>query len=141
MTKLVIFDIDGTLAHMGDRRGPFEWDKVHLDEPDQHVIGLAKMHYNVGHRIIIVSGRDAVCQPATLQWLIGHGVRFDSMFMRPKGDFRPDTIVKREIWDNQISKMNYVTIDNTLVYDDRDVVVKMWREMGLKVFQVASGNF
>ena len=31
--------------------------------------------------------------------------------------------------------------DIVCVFDDRDKVVKMWRENGLDCFQVANGNF
>ena len=31
--------------------------------------------------------------------------------------------------------------DVFLVVDDRDKVVKMWRDLGLNTFQVAPGNF
>ena len=31
----IIVDVDGTLADMKGIRGPFEWDKVHLDKPHQ----------------------------------------------------------------------------------------------------------
>jgi len=29
----------------------------------------------------------------------------------------------------------------SVVFDDRDRVVKMWRENGIRCFQVAEGNF
>ena len=36
----------------------------------------------------------------------------------------------------------HVDIDDVfLVVDDRDKVVKMWRSLGLSVFQVAEGDF
>jgi len=31
--------------------------------------------------------------------------------------------------------------DIFMVFDDRDQVVKMWRDNGIVVFQVADGNF
>ena len=57
--------------------------------------------------------------------------------MRPKGDNRPDTEVKREIYEREIrDKYNVL-----LVIDDRNSVVQQWREMGLPCFQVAEGDF
>ena len=139
----VICDIDGTLAHMGDRRTPLEWDKVHLDSYDPYVGYLLSLHREMNDTIIIVSGREDVCREATVQWLNQHGVYYNRLFMRAAKDFRPDTIVKKEIWETRIlPTYPSITQINTIVYDDRDSVVKMWREeLGLKVFQVAPGNF
>ena len=50
--------------------------------------------------------------------------------------FMPDDILKKDMLDK------YVDIDDVfLVVDDRNKVVKMWRSLGLTVFQVADGNF
>lgn len=52
--------------------------------------------------------------------------------MRKTGDTRSDTIVKREILDELI-KEYYIEF----ALDDRDRVVKQWRESGIKCLQVA----
>jgi len=57
--------------------------------------------------------------------------------MRSQGDTRPDEIVKREIYEEHIKPLYNVDF----VLDDRNKVVKMWRSLGLKVLQVAEGNF
>jgi hypothetical protein len=50
--------------------------------------------------------------------------------------FMPDEILKREMLDT------FINMDEVfLVVDDRDKVVKMWRDLGLNVFQVADGDF
>ena len=57
--------------------------------------------------------------------------------MREEKDHRPDDIVKEEIYHKYIEdKYNIVC-----VFDDRDKVVKMWREQGLLCNQVYYGNF
>lgn len=57
--------------------------------------------------------------------------------MRPEGDIRKDSIVKREIFENYIR--DYYNIQ--FVLDDRNQVVEMWRSLGLKCLQVAEGDF
>ena len=57
--------------------------------------------------------------------------------MREKGDHRGDEIVKKEIYDNQIKPI----YDVMCVFDDRDKVVKMWRDEGLLCCQVYYGDF
>jgi hypothetical protein len=138
---LAIFDIDGTLAHMDDRRTPFEWDKVHLDRLDTVIARFVRMHYYVQDTILMVSGRDGVCYEATRNWLDHHELHRNELFMRKAGDFRDDTIIKKEIWENRIVPAYSPDPASTIIYDDRDKVVAMWRSLGLKVFQVAPGNF
>lgn len=57
--------------------------------------------------------------------------------MRPEGDERKDSIVKQEIYEKYIKDRYNVRF----VLDDRNQVVDMWREVGLKVLQVAPGDF
>jgi len=59
------------------------------------------------------------------------------LLMRPYGDSRQDSVVKQEIYRKQIAPY----FDVAWVYDDRDQVVKMWRDEGLTCMQVAPGNF
>lgn len=125
----VIFDIDGTLAHMGDRSA-YDWMSVYKDNVNDFVAEQVKLHKSIGRKILIVTGRDAVCRKVTEEWLEMYGIEYDEMYMRPKDDFRKDTIIKREIYDNEI-KDNYNVI---CVYDDRLSVIKEWNRLGLFVF-------
>lgn len=57
--------------------------------------------------------------------------------MRPAGDQRDDRIVKEEIYRREIEGKYNVRF----ILDDRDKVVRRWRELGLPCFQVADGDF
>jgi predicted kinase len=131
----VIFDIDGTLAHMG-RRGPFDWDKVDRDSLNHIVAEQIAYHYDNGRRIIIMSGRGEVCRKITVDWMLENGFNWDDFYMRPKDDFRKDNIIKKEIYDNNIKgKYNVLA-----VYDDRLQVLDMWYKEGIFTFNVNQGN-
>lgn len=141
--KAFMVDIDGTLAHMLDKRGPFDWASVHLDEPDEVVVDivnvLASSNFAMDlgyYKVIVMSGRDAVCRPETEKWL-GDFIQYDHLFMRPEGDMRADNIVKAELFDKHVRD----NFDVQFVLDDRDQVVDMWRRMGLKCLQVEPGAF
>lgn len=129
----VIVDIDGTLAHM-EGRGPFEWDKVSQDGVDKEVRDIVN-GLSSQHVVIVMSGRDEVCREDTREWLMDNGVWFNYLKMRPAGDMRKDSIVKRELFDKFVAgKYNVV-----MVIDDRPQVVnECWRKMGLKVIQVGN---
>lgn len=142
--KCLLVDIDGTVAKMVDR-SPFDWKRVGEDLPKQQVIDIVRrLTENREHlcdpslQLIFVSGRDAVCMSETKAWLEKH---FDStdfeLHMRPQNDNRPDTIIKYEILKNDIApRYNPIA-----VFDDRKVVVEMWRKIGLTCFQVDYGDF
>jgi len=133
----IIVDIDGTLAHMNGKRGPFDWKNVGLDDIDDKVARLVDREWALGIKILVMSGRDSVCRKETEAWLDENSIHYDGVFMRPEGDMRPDNIVKKELFDTYVK--NRYCIEYVL--DDRDQVVRMWRAMGLKVFQVEDGDF
>tara|TARA_Y100000389_G_C17122363_1_gene346059 strand:- start:106 stop:552 length:447 start_codon:yes stop_codon:yes gene_type:complete len=148
MKKIVIFDLDGTLALIDDRRkistkpnGKLDWDKffdpknINLDKPNIPVIKMAQLLASTDHQIVIFSGRSDVTIQTTKLWLNKHKVPFDIIKMRPVKDFTPDDVLKQN-WLNVIGK------DNVLcTFDDRNKVVDMWRQNGIDCFQVADGNF
>lgn len=131
-----IFDIDGTLAHMAGR-SPYDYTQVHTDTPDFDVVKMSQLLMKSGYKIFIVSGREDSCRGETYKWLEDNGIKHDGLFMRKAEDARNDTVIKSEIYsDNFLGRYN---IEG--VFDDRDRVVNMWRELGLTVYQVAEGNF
>ena len=147
--KIVIFDLDGTLALIDDRRdlatkdnGKFDWDvffnpdNISLDLPNQPVIDMANLLSKQGFRIFILSGRSDVTHQATVNWLNDNGIWWDHLVMRPQNHlYLPDNDLK-QMWLDSIGKDNVA-----MVFDDRQQVVDMWRDNGLTTFQVDKGDF
>lgn len=132
----IIVDIDGTIASH-PQRGHHDYDAVSTDEPIQNVIDLVRLLAD-RYEIVYVSGRPDRCREDTRNWLVNHGLPFPEFFFQRKtGDYRPDDVVKRELYDAHIAG----EFDVKYVLDDRNRVVKMWRELGLTVLQVADGDF
>ena len=166
--KTVIFDLDGTLANIDVRRdkslkpnGKLNWDVfasptsiMDWDTPNVPVIKMAQLFKNDGFKIVIFSGRNDRSFDTTKQWLNQNDVPFALLVMRhdkfksdswpiadgnpatPDMRYMPDEILKKAMLDT------FVDINDVfLVVDDRDKVVKMWRDLGLNTFQVAPGDF
>lgn len=131
----IICDIDGTLAHMKNR-SPYDWGRVGKDDVDPIIKSLLNKLKNK-YFIILVSGRDEVCREETEQWLSNNGIEYRFLLMRRNGDNRPDTVIKKEIFENDIRDDYNIEF----VLDDRNQVVEMWRSLGLKCLQVAEGDF
>jgi predicted kinase len=134
--KAIIVDIDGTLAHMKGR-SPYDWHKVGEDECDTIIKKIVNSYDMTGGTVIVMSGRDGSCRAITEIWLEDNDIRWDTLLMREEGDMRKDSIVKRELFDTYIAGHYFIEY----VLDDRQQVVDMWRDMGLKCLQVAPGNF
>lgn len=133
LPKAIIVDIDGTLAHRVNR-GPFDWMKVGEDTVDTTI---AKIVSNYKDTVIIFTGRDEVCKDITVEWLKQHNISYTKLVMRPLNNYEKDCIIKRRMFEEHIKNKYYVEF----ILDDRDQVVKMWRDMGLRCLQVAEGNF
>lgn len=130
-----LVDLDGTLAKMTGR-SPFQWDRVEEDALNEPIARIVRLLWHVDD-IVIVSGRDGSCREQTKAWLQENGVLYHSLFMRQAGDGRKDSVVKSELFWRFIAPMWNVQG----VFDDRDQVVEMWRELGLTCLQVAPGDF
>lgn len=145
-----LFDIDGTIADLTHRlphiqKSPKDWDAFfaacEADAPIPHIIQLAR-DLSKQATVIFVSGRSDRVRGETERWISKHVWADDHphrspLVMRKDGDHRPDNIVKAELLDHILSH-GWKPI---LAFDDRDQVVKMWRERGIPCAQVAEGAF
>jgi|TARA_B110000438_G_scaffold189360_1_gene181000 phosphoglycolate phosphatase-like HAD superfamily hydrolase len=142
----IIFDIDGTLMDISHRKKfveskPKDWnsfrDETPNDTPIKEVFLTAIALQKAGHNIIIASGRNKSQRAITMKQLIGEGLVFIDLFMRSDKDFRSDVVLKKEM----LGAMRRKGYNPKMVFDDRSSVVQMWRDEGLRVAQVAPGDF
>ena len=148
LPKCIIVDIDGTLALINGRN-PYDDTLIHTDKPNKYIVDIVnrfKKLYDyewvssngrINNRIILMSGRMDKCRNQTEKWLKDNIIPYDILYMRKTDDFRQDSIVKKELYEEHIKGKYYVEA----VFDDRDQVVKMWRDEGLLCCQVYYGNF
>ena len=140
LPRAILVDVDGTIALRGTR-SPFDETRVHEDRPNGPVIAAVRAFRDAGYEVVFCSGRTEACRAATAEWILRHVGQFDrtngDLLMRPVGDTRKDSVVKRELFDRLVRhRWNVVC-----VLDDRAQVVEMWRGLGLTCLQVAEGNF
>ena len=135
------FDLDGTLAHMDSKRGPYDASKYHLDSVDENLreimYALDTNDWIVPHALIVLTGRSEEYRESCEAWLSKWDVPYDHLIMRPAGDNRNDAVVKSDLWDEHISGK----FDVLLHFDDRRRVVTGLRKKGIKVAQVDFGDF
>lgn len=137
LPKAFIFDIDGTYSELNGR-DPYDYSRVLEDGVKEQVALVARMLRAHGYKILVTSGRDDCCMQDTLTWFRTKvGLEPDLLLMRSTGDRRQDAVIKHELFNNHI-RDNYNVRG---VFDDRDQVVALWREMGLFCAQVDYGDF
>lgn len=141
--ECIIVDIDGTLAHIADGRSPYDASRAMNDSLDDAVSVITAMFYKHGYKVIILTGRDEEHREVTEQWLEANNVDYDELYTRlatdvdDNGKKLEDSIVKERLFRTHVEPRFNVKF----VLDDRNRVVNMWRNIGLKCLQVAPGNF
>jgi len=157
----VVFDLDGTIANTNHRNHHLEgseknWTEFFAECKDDlavyPMISMIATLLRVPHcRVEIWTARNDSTKSETLSWLARHGIRasrspsptyFDSsdavtLRMRPSGDTADDTELKRAWLDEARAQKR----TPTLIFEDRQRVVNMWREEGIVCCQVAPGDF
>jgi predicted kinase len=125
-----VFDVDGTLS-INNGRGWYDWSSVCEDSISADVRDCAIALHEAGFKIVVCTGRDAVCAQATADWLRSYHVPFDELHMRKEGDGREDAVIKEELWRDIATRFCI-----RAMFDDRQSVVLHARSLGFKVYQV-----
>jgi uncharacterized HAD superfamily protein len=141
----VVVDVDGTLANTQHRKHfvesrPKDWaawnDNMVLDTVHEDIRQLVT-ELSLRREVIICTGREDTYREVTEKWLTDNQIPFDKVFMRRAKDYRKDSIVKTELLD-QIRQWHG---EPFVWLDDRNQVVNAIREAGVRVLQVAPGDF
>jgi phosphoserine phosphatase len=146
MNKVIVFDIDGTLANIEHRRA-FVASKpknfkafnaaIPQDTPHEEIVFLAQTFAAQGNKVILCSGRGEESRGVTEKQMKDFGVEFNALYMRALKDFRADNIVKVEL----LADIRREFGEPFLWFDDRKQVVDAIRAEGVRVLQVAPGDF
>lgn len=136
-----VFDLDGTLANAEHRvhyikQNPPDWESFlaaqDKDTPIQSIVYVLRALQISGHRVEIWTGRREDQRADTVTWLLDHGITVSAIRMRSNGDRREDFIVKEAYLKYGVPN---------LIFEDRTQMVKMWRSLGIRVAQVADGDY
>ena len=134
-----IFDLDGSLVDVSGIRhlleGPGRYDAFHRASidcpPNAWVVDAARIAHRIGRAVLIVTGRSVEYRNLTAMWLALQRVPSEAMWMRGRGDYRKDYVVKREILAKIRTRWNPVA-----AWDDNPAVLQLWREEGIRTVRV-----
>lgn len=147
--KIVIVDIDGTIAKVGDRikyieQEPKDWDLFEEscfdDEPIKEMCDLISI-LMWSYQIVFCTGRREQVREQTKRWLYKNIKVLPKsntmLLMRNTNDERSDTDVKLDL----LHKAGIKHSDIAFVLEDRTKLVEMYRELGIRCLQVDKGDF
>ncbi|QIB67121.1 phosphatase domain-containing protein [Kineobactrum salinum] len=145
--RMVIFDIDGTLADNEHRvhhlKGETkDWEAFfadqHLDTVRKDVARVFSLYASdLDMYIAVLTGRGEEYREVTERWLDKNGLLPNTLTMRPAGNRTNDDILKMEAiksWQEE----GYEIVG---FYDDRKRICDAVRTHGITVFQMAAGDF
>ena len=118
------------------------WDAFYQacdqDTPNQPICSIIRLLFYAGSKVMIWSGRSDVVREKTEQWLENHCLSDIPLKMRKDKDYTPDVELKEKWLDEYLDSGGEPI---SMVIDDRQRCVDMWRRRGLTCLQVAPGNF
>jgi len=132
----------GFFYHKTNKRWEPDWKSFYescdIDKPIDPVIELLKKFIKEERRVQIWSGRCESVREKTEEWLEKHiSINllycfggYNSLKMRPIGDYTPDDVLKEKWLDETLSQGKKIDF----VFDDRPKVIRMWRRRGIFVF-------
>ena len=154
--KIIVVDLDGTLcdsAHRDHFAKAKQWEEFHQaakdDRPREDVAFFLRIlaRRSILDEILLVActGRNEKYRQPTLEWLIKHDLAvFDTLLMRPDGDWRPDVEMKPALLAEFVERGAIVSGDKAevaFILEDRDKVVEAWRNLGYCCWQVQPGGY
>ncbi|MTB87610.1 hypothetical protein H9L21_05345 [Aeromicrobium senzhongii] len=136
MREAALFDLDGTLCdtsaieHLtqGPDRDYAAFHAASADCPPRADVRAALDDARErGLAIVLWTGREFVWRDLTLDWLAGHGIAHDGLYMRWAADYRPATTVKAALLED-------IAADGLQVaeaWEDDAAVADLLRESGV----------
>jgi hypothetical protein len=150
---IALIDIDGTIADLshrlawirgvdeGGKKVPPDWDNffdaMDKDQPIWPVVYMVQT-LRIRYNICYLTGRPVSHREITLKWLQSNSLPLGMLVMRATGDYRPDYVVKKELYEKIVIPFLGKA---DIVIEDRDQVVEMWRSLGITCLQPCKGSY
>lgn len=152
---LVIFDLDGTLADVRHRMHYIKpnpaidpvtgkkvkrrYDLFHHACVDDGVVEQVAYFYRMfvadpDVTVVVLSGRDIATHQKTAKWFSDNDLPMPDELMLKSGDQQTPDVEQKKHAANYLERKYGKPI--SMVFEDRQRVVKMWKERGTFVFDV-----
>lgn len=140
-----ILDLDNTISNDGWRIPRIRWANSDPDARYHEYHSLSGFdsagnnHLFEGKKgVIIFTARPSVFRPITEEWLKRNGINHKLLLMRELGDHRPSVELKLAQLSSLDSLYSIHRKEIALAADDRQDVINMYLEQGLRCAEVHS---
>ena len=135
LPRAIVVDNDGTICLPHPGRNVYDASTADLDIPHAHVIECVQNYFELGYKVLFVSGREEKDRAPTERFYQKHlpEVKYE-LFMRPTSNKEKDVLIKERIFEEQIKGKYKVCA----WIDDRLQVCRWVYENGLPLFRAGS---
>jgi hydroxymethylpyrimidine pyrophosphatase-like HAD family hydrolase len=139
MSKIVLCDIDGTVANNDHRQHLLkefkDWDKFFLELKNDHpifsIIDIVQRYYDDNKNICFITGRPERYRAETKEWLEQFFKFQFQLIMRKDGDARNKVEIKKELFHTNFNSQEIlISIEND------KLLCELWSSLGLEVIDV-----
>ena len=139
MMKIILLDLDNTIADDSWRIGHINWNttdpfwryhdyhSLSAFDPvgNQHILNIE------GTMQIIMTARPKAYEAVTREWLMRNKIKWAMLFMRPDNNYDDSVVLKKSFLDALVN-LHGLSKSRMVAYDDRLPVVEMYKENGVK---------
>jgi hypothetical protein len=129
----LLVDCDGTIFNIDNIEKDFNMKRLKAP-PNDWVVGFVKDLAENGLHILIITARPEKVRSQTEAALKDLGIPYEGLYMRAKGDHRPDVDVKADVL-KQIKKDGYKPV---MAFEDDPDVISLYGNKEIPVVQVPS---
>ena len=147
--KIAIFDLDNCISNDGWRIPSIKWDKTNIWERYHNYHRkcyydefcnkeVMKEHVDQGHQIAILTARPVEYSGITRNWLQRNKINPEYVYFREAGCHLHSKDLKEQqlkLFEHMLSLYEYKT-EIVAAYDDREDVIKMYRDNGISCARV-----
>jgi hypothetical protein len=143
----IVVDLDNTICNCDHRTHLAKekrWEEFHAgladDKPNADVVEIVQ-RLAQNYSILFLSGRSEKNRAATKLWLRAQGLIVDGLLLRPDDDRTVDHELKPRLLFEHFGSKESAKREVLIILEDRDQVVKSWRDHGFNCWQVREGTY
>lgn len=143
----IVVDLDGTLcdeSHREEHATRGDWDTyfASLNGDAAYKDVANTIHLLCGTvKVMILTSRPERYRKSTIDWLYNKEIPYDVLLMRPDDSIDGSERVKIEILEEYFGNKETVLSSVIFALEDRDKIVKAFREYGIPCWHVREGRY
>jgi FMN phosphatase YigB (HAD superfamily) len=149
MRNFIICDLDGTLFEISENRKALakegEWEAFHGKAEKKEInkdVSTFIQYVKFDYKIIFITGRPEKYRDQTVHDILCNQSYLDfDLLMRPNGDFSSDAELKPKLLNEYLEQNNKKISDVLVALEDRDKMVRCWRDLGIPCWQVRESEY